>query len=263
VRIIESDGVVAAMYSATRKMLTLQGQERPAWMVQDVMTDSAFRGRGFLNHLATLFMAQMEADGSCGFTFPNKLSENSFRRRGWTEMMRVPLRIARARQMPVVNDPRPVAEFNAETAGIWREAAIPVGVFRNQAYLNWRYGRPETVYHRFILGDADGVVVLKIFSNGDLRTVHICELFVRAPSRPTLVGPTLAFVHSFATLNGAELVTCWLPDGHPDLPQYERAGFARDLANDRFVFTHGPRDVADVMGRADNWHLTQGDSDVY
>lgn len=262
-RVVEAGARIVSMYTATCKRLSLLGVERTAWMVQDVMTDPAFRGRGLLNHLATLFMADMEADNSCAYTFPNKYSENSFRRSGWTELMRVPIRIASTRQMVVDKQPRPVNSFEVETAGIWREAGIAVGVSRDPNYLNWRYGRPETGYSRFILGEENGILVLKIYDDGHRRIVHLCELFVRASFRQTLVGPTLAFVHAFARLNGAELITCWLPDGHSDLIQYERAGFMRDLANNRFIFVHGAKDVADKFVRGENWHLTQGDSDVY
>jgi hypothetical protein len=263
VRVIEADGRLVSTYVATRKKLSLEGQECPAWMVQDVMTDPAFRGRGFLNHLAALFVADLDADGTCGYTFPNKLSENSFRRSGWTELMPVPLRIASTRPSQIVNRPKPVTSFAAETAGIWRDTGVPIGVFRDRAHLNWRYGRPATTYSRFTLGDEDGVLVLKVFDEEHRRIVHICELFVRAPARPVLVGPTLEFVHSFATIASAEIITCWLPNSHPDLNHYERAGFVRDSTNNRFVFARGPRDVIGAIGRADNWHITQGDSDVY
>jgi hypothetical protein len=258
VRVIEADGRMVATYVATRKTLSLEGQERPAWMVQDVMTDPAFRGRGFLNHLAMLFMADMAADGTCGYTFPNKQSENSFRRSGWTELMRVPVRIAAARPTAAVREPKPVISFKTETAGIWREAGFRIGVFCDRAYLNWRYGRPETVYSQFMIGDDDGVLVIKQFNDGQRRVVHICELFVRARSRSTLLGSALAFVHSFAVSNGAEILTCWLPDGHSDLAQYERAGFARDPGNDRFVFVHGPRKAMILVAHADDEVLGAG-----
>ena len=262
-RIVESGGSAVAMYAATRKRLSLNGGDTPAWMIQDVMTDPAFRGRGFLNHLAMLFMADMDSDRLCGYTFPNKLSENSFRRNGWTELMRVPLRTAKAQAATIAEPPRPVSTFEVETVEIWQAAGVGIGVVRDRDYLNWRYGRPDTEYFRFVLGDGDGVLVLKIFDAEERRILHICELFVREQSRQLLVERTLAFVHAFATANGADILTSWLPDGHPDLVHYSHAGFVRDDCNNRFIFVHGPAAMLSTICRAGSWHFSQGDSDVY
>ena len=51
-------------------------------MVQDVMTHPNYRGRGFLHRLATVCLEDMRNDGAIGYTFPNELSEGSFRRTG-------------------------------------------------------------------------------------------------------------------------------------------------------------------------------------
>ncbi len=61
-------------------------------MVQDVMTHPNYRGRGFLHWLATVCLEDMRNDGAIGYTFPNKLSEGSFRRTGWAELSPIPLR---------------------------------------------------------------------------------------------------------------------------------------------------------------------------
>lgn len=262
VRVIEADGRVVSIYAATRKLLSVERKEFPAWMVQDVMTDPDFRGRGFLNHLATLFMEDMVREGACGYTFPNKSSENSFRRSGWVEAMRVPIRVASTRNFESTA-PVSVPSFEIEAGEIWSDAGLPIGVVRDRSYLNWRYGRPDTVYHRFVLGAGEGILVLKVFDDGAQKVVHICELFARAKVRSSIIKDGLKFVHFFATKHGAALVTCWLPSGHLDLAHYANSGFVRDMKNDRFVFAHGPSDVASLIRRSENWHITQGNSDVY
>ena len=82
VRIVEADDRVASQYVGARKNLWVDGTVRRGVMVQDVLTHPEYRGRGFLNGMAAAFLAEMRDWGDCGYTFPNKLSENSFRRTG-------------------------------------------------------------------------------------------------------------------------------------------------------------------------------------
>jgi len=263
-RVIECDGRPVALYVGTRKRLWVDGRVMPCFMVQDVLTHPDFRGRGFLNHLAGCFLADMNEADIPGFTFPNKLSENSFRRIGWTELMPVPLRLAAAR--PAVSGDesalQPVDAFGAEAGAIWETAGLRVGVLRDAAFLNWRYARPGTVYHRFLIAEGQGFLVLKVFDRGGKRIVHICDLVMRESARGRLPS-VLAAVHAFSHNQKAELVTCWLPDGHPYGVAYADSGFAGDPGNDRFSFTHGNPSLLPTLRQPDAWHLSQADNDIY
>jgi len=267
VRIIEADGRVVSLYVGTRKSLWVDGRVRPGIMVQDVLTHPDYRGRGFLNSMASAFLAEMRGRGDCGYTFPNKLSENSFRRSGWTELTGIPA--LQAAIDPSAGRPAPrdgllqeIGSFEPAVDAIWREAGIPVGVLRDAAYLNWRYGRPDTTYRRFLINKDRGYLVLKLYDRGDSKVMHICDLVLRANARD-LCDDVLVAVRALATGLGAGLLTAWLPEGHIYRPRFAAAGLQPDLTNDRFAFTTGPADVLDRLSKRSFWHLSQGDSDVY
>jgi GNAT superfamily N-acetyltransferase len=268
IRIIEADDRVVSLYVGTRQNLWVDGTIRRGIMVQDVLTDPEYRGRGFLNGLAASFLAEMRDWGDCGYTFPNKLSENSFRRSGWTELTPIPaLQLAlppRAEGEHGSGGDRltEVAAFEASVETVWHSAGLRVGVLRDAAYLNWRYGRPQTTYRRYLVEGDRGYLVLKLYDRGDAKVMHVCDLVLRADARP-LCDAVMADIRGLAADAGATLVTAWLPAGHPYRPQFEAAGFAPDPTNDRFAFTTGPDATLGVLAPPSNWHLSQGDSDVY
>jgi len=263
-RIIESEGRPVSLYVGTQKLLWVDGRVMPCFMIQDVLTHPDFRGRGFLNHMARAFLAEMNETGIPGFTFPNKLSENSFRRTAWTELMPIPLRLAATRADAVTAEflLNPVESFGAEAAAIWAAAGLRIGVLRDAAFLNWRYARPKAVYHRSLIDGDQGFMVLKVYDRGTSRVVHICDLVVRAAARRLLLA-VLTQVHAFAASHGAGQITCWLPEGHPYGEAFAAAGFARDASNDRVAFTHGAPALLPTLSQAAAWHFSQADNDIY
>jgi GNAT superfamily N-acetyltransferase len=268
VRIIEADGRVVSLYVGTRKNLWVDGVVRRGIMVQDVLTHPEYRGRGFLNGMATAFLAEMRDWGDCGYTFPNKLSENSFRRSGWTELTPIPALQhsldPRAEDKIATAEGRltEVATFEPSVDAIWRSAGLRVGVLRDAAYLNWRYGRPQTAYRRFLIEQNRGYLVLKLYDRGDSKVMHVCDLVLRAEARH-LCDAVLADARMLAASAGATLITAWLPAGHPYRPQFEAAGLVPDMTNDRFAFTTGPDVTLGTLAQRSHWHLSQADSDVY
>ena len=263
-RLIESDGRPVSLYVGTRKLLWLDGRIMPCFMIQDVLTHPDFRGRGFLNHMARAFLAEMDEASMPAFTFPNKLSENSFRRTAWTELMPIPLRLAATRPGQVADDSlfHSVESFGAEAAAIWAAAGLRIGVLRDAAFLNWRYARPGAVYHRSAIDGDQGFMVLKVYDRGTSRVVHVCDLVVRAAAR-RLLPAILAKIHAFAAANGADQITCWLPEGHPYAESFAAFGFARDPGNDRFAFTHGGPALLPSLSQPAAWHFSQADNDIY
>src|SRR5688572_9528807 len=155
-------------------------------MVQDVLTHPEYRGRGFLNGMGAAFLAEMRAWGDCGYTFPNKLSENSFRRAGWTELAGIPAlhlplgHRAEAKATPIGNRLTEVAAFEPSVDAIWHSAELRVGAVRDSAHLNWRYGRPQTTYRRFLIEGDRGYLVLMLYDRGEAKVMHVCDLVLRA-----------------------------------------------------------------------------------
>ena len=262
VRVAECDGILVSLYVGTRKLLWVNGEIRPCVMVQDVLTHPNYRGRGMLNALTASFLSEMRERNECGYTFPNKLSENSFRRSGWHELSPVPaLECDAILQDGGLDLAVEVSAFTSSVDAIWPDAGIAVGVMRTAEFLNWRYSRPSNVYRRFIIPDV-GFLVLKPYDRGTQKIVHICDLVLRESAR-ALCKPILSFVKSFAMQSGAALLTAWVPIGHPYRHAYEEVGFARDTKNDRFIFTTGPASLLSTISNKSRWHLSQGDSDVY
>lgn len=260
--VVRDGADVVALYAAIAQRLRTPAGLVPTWMVQDVMTRPDFRGRGLLHRLGARCLEELRADGATGYTFPNKLSEGSFRRLGWTEWAPVP---ARAVELP--NNPERVAQapvdpiagsFTADDTAAWEASAVGVGVHRDAAFLDWRYRKPGQTYDRFRVRGGRGFLVLKTYEAPTGRTVHLCDLVLRADARELLVT-LLRFVLAYAGVRGARRVTAWLPAGHTYAAAFDEIGLRLEGGVDRHVFLTGPTGVAPGAP----WHLTQGDSDVY
>jgi len=260
--VVECDDFLVSLYVGTRKHLWVNGEIRPGIMVQDVLTHPSYRGKGMLNALATSFLSKMRERNECGYTFPNKLSENSFRRSGWSELMPVPaLECDVTPQEEVTDFAIEVSAFDSSIDAIWPDAGIPVGVMRSAAFLNWRYERPGNVYRKYVISNV-GFFVLKSYDRGAQKVMHICDLVIHERARG-LCKSILTSVKALAAQSEANLLTCWVPLGHPYRHVFEDVGFARDIKNDRFIFTTGPANLLPALTNASHWHLSQGDSDVY
>jgi hypothetical protein len=231
-------------------------------MVQDVLTHPSYRGKGMLNALTTSFLSEMRERNECGYTFPNKLSENSFRRSGWSELMQVPaLECNITTQHTATALTIEVSAFDSLVDTIWSDAGFPVGVVRSAEFLNWRYDRPGNVYRKYVISDV-GFLILKYYDRGTQKVMHICDLVLREHERG-LCKSILNSVKSLAAQSGASLLTGWVPLGHPYRRVFEDVGFTPDTRNDRFIFSTGPAKLLPTLTKASNWHLSQGDSDVY
>jgi GNAT superfamily N-acetyltransferase len=261
----DSKGKLIAFYSAVAHRLKIAGQTIVARMVQDVMTHPDHRGRGYLHQLAEACLANILRSGEVGYTFPNRQSENSFRRTGWTELCQVPWR-----EKAIVSSPVPsghssvfteVDNFGAEISSIWNESDLVVGVCRDANYLNWRYSKPAKTYFRFVANAKDAVIVLKLYDEPKQRVLHICDLFTRADTR-RLLPRLLTFCEAFGADRGASMLTAWLPEGHPYSEAFSHFGLGI-RESDRYVFAHPGRNQLDEFTKARFWHLTQGDSDIY
>jgi len=262
---IEDGGRLVSLYAAIPHWVDVSTSNHRAYMVQDVMTHGDYRGRGYLNYLASQCKVGIQEEGAIGYTFPNKLSENSFRRSQWTELMRVPYRSVKIDAVTLGEQDTDVSEvssFPERVSDIWASSGLVVGVRRDKPYLDWRYGRPDATYHRFILGADEGFLVLKLYRSGDQWILHICDLLAVAEN-PAMVPRALTFVSRFAQENRAVTITCWMPENHPYARSLDAFGLGFVPDHDRFGFVLPPDSLASTVCDPANWHLTQGDSDVY
>jgi len=255
---------LVALYAAVGKQCNILGEVRDSLMIQDVMTHPEHRGQGFLNYLTTLCIKTIKSNGLYAYTFPNKLSENSFRRSGWSELGIVPLR----EKMVILDSVKSnikidrVEEFDQRVEKIWGNSGLYIGVNRDRSFLNWRYSRPNTFYFKFLIQDKNGYLVLKLFENQNVRILHILD-FVLVSSAVDSILATLQFVSEFASSNNVKKITCWLAKEHPYAKFFDEVGLNLVSEHDRFSFVMAPEKDLEAFSRLSHWHLTQGDSDIY
>jgi len=263
VYVIRSDTGLVSMIATLPRPMRVNGEVRKGRTMVDIMTDPTHRGQGLAHQHGLRCWQDMSDAGELAYILPNQNSEKSFRRAGWTELMPVPLRsakVVKGVQKPYQRNYQKVETFDDRATDIWNRCPFPIGVHRDVDYLNWRYSKPDCIYHRFLVDDDQGLLVLKFFSEGDKHLVHICELHV-ADTQPSLVEDTLWFCHDFALRLGADTLTCWLSQGHPDESVYSTFGFRMEHL-ERFIFFK-PAIESDNTLKETPWHFSQGDSDVY
>jgi len=263
VYVIRSSAGLVSMIATLPRNIRVRDEVRKGRTMVDIMTLPDYRGQGLAHQHGFRCWQDMTDAEELAYILPNQHSQKSFRRAGWTELSRVPLRLAKVDQSasrPFSHTYQKLESFDSRATDIWDSCPFPVGVHRNAAYLNWRYSKPDSVYNCFMIGDDQGVVVLKLFSEGSKRLAHICELFV-TDSQPALVEDALLFCHDFATRSSAKTLTCWLSEGHVDEPVYTAFGFKIQHL-ERFIFFK-PAIASDKTLKDITWHFSQGDSDVY
>jgi len=264
--LIVNDETIVSLYAAVKKKIYVNGEIKEAFMIQDVMTLPDFRGRGFLNHLGRLCINDIVDSKSFAYVFPNKLSENSFRRNRWMELTKIPLRT-----MEITSNGEnfktseglvdTIEEFDDTATSIWHNSGLVIGVHRDDLFLNWRYTRPATTYFRFYLKKDKGFFILKIFEKDNQKKIHILDLVVCRTAK-NLIMPALQFIKHFAATNSVNVITCWLSKQHPYSDIFDEFGLLLNANTERFAFVISPENKKDFSD-VNRWHLTQGDSDVY
>lgn len=264
--VIRDRDAIVSLYAAIPQFFWLDGHSVEARMIQDVMTHPDFRGRGFLHHLASLCLQDIKQTHVIGYTFPNERSEKSFRRGGWSELCEVPHRSKALQDYSPLNGHARIelldGAFEQWATEVWNAAGLSVGVRRDERFLNWRYSKPGNKYYKFRIEGDRGLLVLKVYADGNSSTFHILELLLKAQDRD-LLPEVLGFCFDFAARHGAQTITAWLPSGAPYAPQLDAAGLIVNPMRSRFVFVHAPAAYASRIEDASVWYLTQGDSDVY
>jgi len=263
--VFEKESLIA-LYAAVNKNILFEGKVKKGLMIQDVMTHPEHRGQGLLNYLSSLCISSIKKNDYYAYTFPNKISEGSFRRNGWKEMSVVPLReVSTADTLPAGNFKLTINEvdsFKENVIEIWRKSNLSIGVERNQEFLNWRYSKPATIYHKFLIENEKGFLVIKLFENEVEKKLHILDLVVEK-KHISILRPILDFIRDFSILHGAEKITCWLSEKHPYSKEFSEFGLKLAAQNDRYIFVMAPDKDLEAFSDLENWNLTEGDSDVY
>jgi len=264
--LIVNDKTIVSLYASIKKKIYVNGEIKEAFMIQDVMTQPAFRGRGFLNHLGRLCINDIIDGKSFAYVFPNKFSENSFRRNGWMELTKIPLRT-----MKITSNGEnfktseglveQIEEFDDIATRIWNNSGLVIGVHRDDLFLNWRYSKPATTYFKFYLKKDKGFFILKIFEKDNQKKLHILDLVVCRAAK-NLIIPALQFIKQFAATNSVNVITCWLSKQHPYSEIFDEFGLLLNANTETFAFVVNPENKKD-FSEVTRWHLTQGDSDVY
>ena len=261
--VVRQDDQILSLYSAVPHAFSVGSGVIEARMIQDVMTHPNARGQGYLHRLAAHCMQEIERDNVVGYTFPNELSEGSFRRTGWTELLLVPSRkalITSHSHHPDITI-QPNHGFREVETEIWNASGVAVGVRRDAPYLSWRYGKPNMDYRPFLVEHDRGMLILKLYREQGMSFVHILELTLRQ-SAIELLDQTLRFCFDFAATHGAKELTAWLPAGHQYAATFDAMGLT-EQPRARFMFAYAPAELRSLVLDAAAWHLSQGDSDVY
>lgn len=270
--LLKDNGEIATIICAAATKIQAGTQVLPARILQDGMTHPDFRRRGLFHKLAQHCFEDLARDSFVSYGFPNRFSQGLLRKAGWKRLCSVPTRLKNLAGWKKTHYDLSVKElltpFDSSASNIWMEAKCSsvdhsvddsIAIFRDSDYLNWRYGKTNQVYHRFLAEGDKGLVILKNFDNGTENVVHICELFVRA-SHLVLIEPILQFCQQFAIECGANTITAWLPPEHAYAHAFDAEGIGL-VETDRNVIVAVPASHQDVLDK--RWYFSQGDSDVY
>ena len=161
-----------------------------------------------------------------------------------------------------------VAHFDARCDQFWRQQAsrYPVAVWRDSAYLNWRYleapGGDYEAYSMERHGELLGFTVLRPVSLGGRRRGRILEL-VAAEDDEAIASSLLAHVLSRFGEQQLEVAVSWVLASDPLWRGMRRRGFLSRPRQGRalVVLAHNETVPHDFLTQAENWRVSMGDAD--
>jgi len=252
---------VVSLYAGIAQNFLVNGKPYTARHVQDVMTHPDYRGKGFLHACATACYEEINRSGAIGYTFPNELSEKSFRRTGWLELCRVPARTKETAPLRVKVDLcRQIPLFGGELDELYLQSSQLVGIKRDCDYLNWRSSKPGNSYQRWIIADGTGMMVTKLYPQDQPQRIHLVELLVKKSAEP-LIPDLLDFVADFGHRNRAGLMTAFLTEGHRWADYFDQSGLKLSPPN-RFIFYIPQPGTEAILSDPGNWTIMHGDHDI-
>ncbi|MFB3881419.1 MAG: GNAT family N-acetyltransferase [Armatimonadota bacterium] len=161
----------------------------------------------------------------------------------------------------------PISRFDERYDGFWREQATsyPLAVWRDSAYLNWRYlDVPEEGYESFGVerqGEILGFTVLHLVSVAGRPRGRILEL-AAANDDPAITRALLSHAVGRFIERGAEMAAAWIFASDPRWSAMRELGFvSRPRAGRQMVVLPVSSAVPPEMAaNAANWRISWGDS---
>jgi len=164
----------------------------------------------------------------------------------------------------------PVSHFGGEFDSLWlrHQALAPVIQVRDAAYLNWRYREvPEFGYRTFAVridGTLSGYLVLRMMSLMGHFFGLVVDLFPFPLKDRATTRRLLRFARDHCRAQGAEFMTCLISGAHGPGSLGIGMRTIPSRLNPRpwhFGARYAPGEEG-VLGRAVNWHMTYGDTDI-
>lgn len=252
---------VAGIYAALPFLVDAGGEAHVAGQALDVLTDSAYRGRGLFTGLARSLYARCGESGLAFiYGFPNANTANGYwTRLDWTQLDPVPflirplrtryvleripgvrsvarflpdlpLPLPSAPALPAGRQLRPVTEFDDRFDGLWSAFARDVGVAvrRDRRYLSWRYAsKPLEDYLTYGLYEGErllGFVTYCVKSKHGGVVGYLMEL-VSHPDFPEAADVLARTALRDVARRGADVVLAWNFEHSPNHAAHRKAGF--------------------------------------
>jgi GNAT superfamily N-acetyltransferase len=268
----------------------------------DTLTTAEYRGRGVFTTLAAAVYARAAAEGMrLVYGFPNKNSVHGlFVKLDWTALDPVPFLIRPLRSryvlsrvpkagrllgmLPDVRLPTPRAprlrpgeelstrvEFGPEFDDLWARARpeLPVAVWRDAAYLRWRFAKPLEEYRTAAIragGRLLGFVTYCVKHKHGGRIGYLMEV-IRDPAHPHVGEELMRHAVRDMSALGADAALAWCFDHSPVRAAYRAGGFVDFPERARPIELHMgvlPFDesLRAPLVRRENWYISYCDSDT-
>ncbi len=301
-RLAEAGHRVVGQYVTIPTRLLVDGRETLAAFSCDTMIHPEYRRQGMFSALAQELYDDLEKGAGIGLVwgFPNEQSLPGFTRKlDWKMLPPIPLMVVPIRPLAVLlkmlpatgrlvgnRFPSPAADkplrivsrikglaieaisrFDESFDELWHrhKASARIIQVRDSRYLQWRYlSVPQFGYRPFaVFRDRKllGFIVIRMMALRGQRFGVLVDVFPFPVNAPVF-RDIISFARQYVVARGGHFLTCLMPRHH--LGILRKTGFLRvpEVFNPK-TWRLGYRRTKDrLLGSAESWHVTYGDSDV-
>ncbi len=163
----------------------------------------------------------------------------------------------------------PLSHFDEEFDHLWKShlGRFPVIQIRDRHYLNWRYlGMPSFAYLPFSVkwqGELSGYLILRMMNLKGHYFGVLVDLFPLPVINASVTRLVIDFASETCRKQGAEFMTCLLSKAKPEFLQH--SGFRRipNILNPKkWHFGCRFNGSTEILGSAENWFISYGDTDI-
>jgi Acetyltransferase (GNAT) domain len=289
----------AAIYATFYVKFQINNKICSAIQSLDTITDAEYRGKGLFISLAkNVYKVAQDKGFVLVYGFPNGNSIHGFEKKlGWFTLDPVPFllkplktkyftnKLKWLRFLPNINiwsrnykdDANYILKeednFPSEVELIWKKFSknIPVSLYRDKAYLDWRYvDKPKEDYKIIHCYDNKnsylGFIVFCIKEKHEGKIGYIMEL-VFDTSFPKSGKQLLSFAIDRIKKQNADCILCWCFRHSPNFTTFKRKSFFSLPEKVRPIELHfGARGFSDetitVIKERQNWYISYSDSDT-